>query len=65
VRGQVSYPNKTTGKITILYISTFMFFWHQADFWADWWQTFPKFNLLFISSRITFLFDGLDLCGSG
>jgi hypothetical protein len=55
VRDQVSNPYKTKGKITVLY--TLMFFfcdsrWENKIFWGEWWQEWPEFNLLLVSSWI-------------
>jgi hypothetical protein len=53
--GQVSHPDKITGKIVFFYILIFKFLERiQEDkrFWTEWLQAFPEFNLLLIPSRI-------------
>jgi hypothetical protein len=61
VRDQVPHPYKTTGKIIVLYISIFKFFYRRGGktkkkLWAEWEQAFPEFNLLLISSWMRFSF---------
>jgi hypothetical protein len=53
IRDQVSHPYRTTGKIIVLYIPIFMFFYSRREdkrFWTEWKQALPEFNLLLISS---------------
>jgi hypothetical protein len=49
VRDQVSHPNSTTGKITVLYILVFSFFFYMRledkRFWTEWEQSSP--NLIY------------------
>jgi hypothetical protein len=50
---QVSHPNKTTGKIIVLYDLIFEFVDSKLEdkiFCTEWQQAFPDFNLLLISS---------------
>jgi hypothetical protein len=55
VTDQVSHPYKTTGRLTVLYISTFTFLDSRREdkrLWTEWWQAFPEFSLLLVSSWI-------------
>jgi hypothetical protein len=55
VRDQVSHPYKTTGRIMVLYILTFMFLDRRRDdkrLWTEWWQAFPEFSALAVTSHI-------------
>jgi hypothetical protein len=59
VRDQVSHPYKTKGKIMVLYILIYLVLvrkWEDKRLWREWYQVFPKFNLLLISSWIPFWF---------
>jgi hypothetical protein len=50
---QVSHPYKTKDKIIVLCILIFTFLCSQLEdkrFYTEWWQTFPGFSLLLISS---------------
>jgi hypothetical protein len=55
----VSHPYKTTGKIIVLYILSFIFLYSQMEdkrFYTYWWHAFPDFNLHLVSSWIEFWF---------
>jgi hypothetical protein len=57
VRDQVSHPYKTTGRIIVLYILTFMFLDSRLEderLWTQWQQTFPEFSLLLVSLCMQF-----------
>jgi hypothetical protein len=57
VGGQVSHPYKSTGEMTLLYTLIFVFLGSNLEFkifCAEWYQAFPDFNLLLISSWIEF-----------
>jgi hypothetical protein len=59
VRDQVSHPYRTTAKIIFLYILMFKFFdsrWEDRRLWTEWYQAWPEFNLLLISSWNKFWF---------
>ena len=59
VSDQVSHPYKTTSKIIILCILIFKFLYNKPEdkrFYIEWYQAFPDFNLLLISSWIEFWF---------
>ena len=56
---QVPYPYKTTGTIIVLYILILKVFDSKLEdkrFCTEWYQAFPEFNLLLISSWIEFWF---------
>jgi hypothetical protein len=53
VRGQVSHPYRITGRNMVLYIVTFIFLDNKRKdkrLWTEWYQTFPEFIMLLISS---------------
>jgi hypothetical protein len=59
VSDQVSHPYRTPGNIIVLYILTFTLLDSKLEdkrFCTEWWQAFPDFNLLLISSWKEFLF---------
>jgi hypothetical protein len=57
--GLVSPHNKTTDKITRMYISMLIVLnikLEDKTFWTEWYQVLPQFNLLLISSWMQFWF---------
>jgi hypothetical protein len=57
VTDQVSHSYETTGNITVLYILIFKCLDSRREdrrLWTEWYQAFPKFNLLLISSCMQF-----------
>ena len=59
VSNQVSHPQKTTGKIIVLYMVTFTFLDSKLEdkrFCTEWWQALPDFSLLLIYSWTDFSF---------
>ena len=51
VRDKVSHPHKRTRKVTRAYV----FIVGHLRIWTEWWQAFPEFSLLVISSWMEFL----------
>jgi hypothetical protein len=59
VRDQVPHQYKTTDKIIRLYILIFKYLERRQEdkrLWTEWYQEFPEFNLLLISSWMQFWF---------
>jgi hypothetical protein len=57
---QLSHPCDTTGKFSSVHINLYIFIFLDCKredwrFWTEWFQIFPKFNMLFIA-RVIFTF---------
>jgi hypothetical protein len=55
VTDKISHPHRTTGKIIVLYILTFMFLDSRQEdkrFWTEWQQATPEFFLIHMKTKL-------------